>query len=172
LDAAVGDGLRETSRKLANKPMRGGLPNALLGRLALADAPGELEGIAHALTVLLPWGALLAAVAGAAAGPKPDGASGLRGLRGICRVGAELRIVFGYGGDVGADASAVTELALPAIDEAGLAALAATYREVGFEVTARRVGVDTVRALGTAWSGRLAWSGKARTFVEVSGTAR
>jgi hypothetical protein len=86
VDANV-DALRESSRRFAVKPARGGLPNALLGRLALADAPGELVGLADSLTVLLPWGSLLRAVA------VPD-RDALRALRRICRTGAELRVVF------------------------------------------------------------------------------
>src|SRR5213079_1494518 len=100
VDAAV-EALRETSRKLAAKPARGGLPNALCGRLALAEAPG---GLADRLTVLLPWGELLAAVA------RPD-VGALARLRGLCREGAELRVVFGHGPKV--DAAAVRDLALP-----------------------------------------------------------
>ena len=60
---AVVDNLRVQARKLSAKPARGGLANALLGRMALADAPGALEGLADHLTALLPWGALLGAVA-------------------------------------------------------------------------------------------------------------
>lgn len=159
---AVAENLRDQARKLAGKPARGGLPNALLGRLALADAPGALEGVADRLTVLLPWGALLAAVA------RPE-ASGLAALRAICREGAGVRIVFGYGPE--ADRALVKERALPAIDGAGLAALAARYSAAGFAVRARGVSVAEVRALPTTWAKRLAFSGRERQFVEVQGRA-
>jgi 16S rRNA (adenine(1408)-N(1))-methyltransferase len=162
VDAAV-EALRETSRRLAAKPARGGLPNALCGRLALADAPGELAGLADRLTVLLPWGELLGAVA------RPD-VGGLARLRGLCREGAEVRVVFGYGAE--ADPAAVGGLALPEVTEARLAMLEARYREAGFEVRARRTTLEEVRALPTTWAKRLAFSGRARTFVEVRGGAR
>ena len=186
---AVAENLRVQARKLAGKPARGGLPNALLGRLALAaparsagvrlsekttvahracgaerlaDAPGALAGLADRLTVLLPWGALLAAVA------RPD-AGGLGALRAICREGADVRIVFGYGPE--ADGALVKERALPAIDGAGLAALGARYHAAGFAVRARGMSVEEVRALPTSWAKRLAFSGRERQFVEVQGRA-
>jgi 16S rRNA (adenine(1408)-N(1))-methyltransferase len=161
VDAAV-EALRETSRKLGAKPARGGLPNALCGRLALADAPGELAGLADRLTVLLPWGELLAAVA------RPD-VGGLARLRGLCREGAGLRVVFGHGPE--AEAGVVRELGLPAFSESSLAMLEARYREAGFEVHARWMPLEEVRALPTTWAKRLAFSGHARTFVEVRGRA-
>ena len=87
---ATAEGLRDASRRLAAKASRGGLPNSLLGRLSLADAPGELAGLADSLTVLLPWGSLLAAVA------RPNEAA-LRSLRALCKAGAQVRVLFGYG---------------------------------------------------------------------------
>jgi 16S rRNA (adenine(1408)-N(1))-methyltransferase len=160
---AVAENLRAQARKLAAKPARGGLPNALLGRLALADAPGALKDLADRLTVLLPWGALLSAVA------RPE-AGDLAALRAICREGAAIRFVFGYGPE--ADGTRVKELALPAIDDdAGLAALSARYRDAGFTVRARGVSVAEIRTLPTTWAKRLAFSGRQRPFVEVSGRA-
>jgi 16S rRNA (adenine(1408)-N(1))-methyltransferase len=162
LDAEV-KALRQTSRRLAAKPARGGLPNALCGRLALADAPGELAGMADRLTVLLPWGELLAAVA------RPD-AGGLARLRGLCRDGAELRVVFGHGPE--AEAAALRDLALPELTEPNLAILEERYRQAGWSVRARRMPLEEVRAVPTTWAKRLAFSGRARTFVEVRGRRR
>jgi 16S rRNA (adenine(1408)-N(1))-methyltransferase len=153
--------LRETSRRFAARPKRGGLPNALLGRLALADAPGELAGLADALTVLLPWGSLLEAVA------RPDAAA-LRSLRDLCKPGARLRVLFGYGPV--ADGAAMHELRLPSLDEAGaLQALERAYADAALAVTAQIVQRDEVRALPTTWAKRLAYSGHARRFVELAG---
>ena len=155
--------MRETLRKLGGKPARGGLPNALCCRLELADALGELAGLADRLTVLLPWGGLLAAVA------RPD-IAGLSGLRRLCRDGAELRVVFGYG--PGVDAAAIRDLALPELTDATLATLAGRYRNAGFVVSADRLPVDDVRALPTTWAKRLAFSGRDRVFVDVRGHAK
>jgi hypothetical protein len=163
VDAAV-EAMRETSRKLAGKSARGGFPNALCGRLALADAPGELAGLADRLTVLLPWGGLLAAIA------RPE-VAGLSRLRGLCRDGAELRVVFGYGAAAGIDATVVTELALPELTDSILTTLAAGYLDAGFVVTPRRLPIEDVRALPTTWAKRLAFSGHDRIFIEVRGRA-
>ena len=133
------------------------------GRLALEAAPGELAGLADVVTVLLPWGSLLAAVA------VPDPA-GLDRLRRLCRPGAEVRVLFGYGPD--ADAAAVRALGLPALDDPSLPArLERGYRDAGLAVTARPVPVEEVRALPTTWAKKLAFSAKERRFVELRGAA-
>jgi 16S rRNA (adenine(1408)-N(1))-methyltransferase len=133
----------------------------LFGRLALADAPGELAGLADELTVLLPWGSLLAAVA------RPD-AGGLAGLRALCKPGAAVRIVFGYGA---AEVAAIRDLDLPPLDDAAGAQLAAAYRAAGVDVRARFPLLDEVRALPTSWAKRLAFSGRERRFMELRGRA-
>lgn len=153
LDAAA-EPLRESSTKALKKPARGGAPNALFGVLPLAEAPGEVDGFADALTVLLPWGSLLEAVACARV---PE----LARLRGLCRDGAAVRLVYGYGSADG--------LALPSID--AIAALTGGYRAAGFEVKAKEISREEIRALGTTWAGRLAFSGAERRFVEISGRA-
>jgi len=157
---ATTEGLRDTSRRLAAKPTRGGLPNALLGRLALANAPGELLGLADILTVLLPWGSLLAAVA------RPDAAA-LHSLRGLCKPGARVRVLFGYG--VETERAAMRDLALPPLEAATLTALERTYADAGFTVAGRFVPLDEVRALPTTWAKRLAYSGRERQFIELAG---
>jgi len=157
------DALRETSRRFAAKPARGGLPNALLGRLALADAPGELVGLADSLTVLLPWGSLLRA----AAVPDRDV---LRAVRGLCKPGAKLRVLFGYGPRT--DGAAIREFGLRRLDDpTTFRALEHEYRGAGFAVRARAVDTDEVRELPTTWAKRLAYSGHERRFVELSGRA-
>lgn len=148
MDAAA-EALREPSRRALAKPARGGLANVRFGVLALERAPGELAGLADSLTVLLPWGSLLAAVAG-------GDAIGLARLAGLCRPGAEVRFVFGYG--------AADGLGLPPIDGAPSAAA-----EAGLELAARAMSVDEIRELGTTWAGKLAFSPAARRFVELSG---
>jgi 16S rRNA (adenine(1408)-N(1))-methyltransferase len=157
---ANAENLRLASQRAATKPARGGLPNALFGRLALEDAPGELIGIADELSVLLPWGTLLAAVARA-------DLPALARLRGLCRPDARVHVVFGYGS---ADAAAVSSLALPAPDLSGFGpALESRYRDAGFAVRARPLDLAAVRALPTTWAKKLAFSGKPRHFWELRG---
>ena len=161
---ANADALRDASRRFAAKPARGGLPNALLARLALADAPGELAGLVDRLTVLLPWGSLLHAVA------RPEVAA-LVALRGLCKPGAEIRVLFGYG--PAADGAAMRDLALPSLDDAAtLGALERAYRDAGFAATASRVTRGEVRELPTTWAKKLAYSGHERLFVELVGAEK
>jgi len=115
------------------------------------------------VTVLLPWGSLL----GAVARPEPDA---LLRLRALCKPGAELEVVFGYGPQI--DAATIRALALPALDAPGrLAALEAAYGAAGFAARARPVARDEVRALPTTWAKKLAFSGHARAFVAVRARA-
>jgi 16S rRNA (adenine(1408)-N(1))-methyltransferase len=156
VDAAA-DNLRAAARSAARKPARGGVANALFGRLALDDAPGALVALADHVTVLLPWGSLLRAVAV----PELDG---VRTLAAIGKPGAELRVVFGYGaGDPEARA-----LGLPPLDDATRAALRASYASTGLDARLRLLDRAQVRDLGTTWATRLAFSSKPRTFVEIS----
>jgi 16S rRNA (adenine(1408)-N(1))-methyltransferase len=160
---ASGDGLREISRRVAAKPARGGLPNALCGRLSLEGAPGELAGLADGLSVLLPWGSLLRGVA------LPE-ARALAALRALCKPGAEVRVLFGYG--PGADAAMIRALDLPPLDaDAAASMLEARYREAGLAVIARRPSLEEVRALPTTWAKRLAFSARERAFIELRGKA-
>jgi 16S rRNA (adenine(1408)-N(1))-methyltransferase len=157
---ANGDNLRDVSRRACKKPSRGGLPNVLFGRLPLEEAPGALVGFTDRLTVLLPWGSLLDAVAR----PDPDG---LARLAAVCGTDAELHVVFGYGRETDPAASA---LHLPPLEErAVLDHLRHAYREAGFAVRARQVPVHEVAALPTTWAKKLAYSGKRRVFAEILG---
>lgn len=145
---ANADALREASARATRKPSRGGVTNVIFARLALEEMPGDLEGLATELTVLLPWGSLLRAVA----------AGEVSTLRRTCRAGARVRVVFGYGAEDGT-------LGLPAIDRARLEA---AYRHAGFEVTCRPLA--DIGSVSTTWAKKLAFSGKARPFVELAGT--
>jgi hypothetical protein len=117
----------------------------VFGRLALAEAPGELSGLADRLTVLFPWGSLLAAVSG-------RDPAGLAALRGLCRPGAEVRFLF--------------ELATDPAE------LQRRHAAAGLELAGRAVSVEEARALPTSWAKRLGYSGRRRTFWEFRGTAR
>ena len=89
--------------------------------MALERAPGALEGLADRLTVLLPWGSLLRAVA-------LGEVDGLSRLRHLCAPGAAVEIVFGYG-----------DSELPAAGGLSVARVVARYAEAGLEVSATKV---------------------------------
>jgi 16S rRNA (adenine(1408)-N(1))-methyltransferase len=130
---AVADNLRESSRRAP--------PNALFGRLALEDAPGELAGFADRLTVLFPWGSLLRAIENG----EPER------LRAICKPGAAVCFVLELRGDA--------------------AALLDRHRAAGFTLAARALSIDEARALPTTWAKKLGFSGHPRFFHELTGAA-
>lgn len=133
----MADNLRAASRRAGD--------NALFGRLALADAPGQLAGIADRLTVLFPWGSLLAAVSG-------RDPAGLARLRRMCRPGAAVHLLFEPTSDPGE---------LPALLAAG-----------GLDLRGRTVPVEEARSLPTTWAKKLGYSGRRRAFWEFRGVAR
>lgn len=133
----MAENLRDASRRAAG--------NALFGRLSLADAPGELAAFADRLTVLFPWGSLLAAVSG-------GDPAGLARLRAMCRGGASFRVV----------------LELPV----GPGELPRRHAEAGFDLRARPLSVGAARALPTTWAKKLGYSGRPRAFWELEGVAR
>lgn len=153
------EGLRDASARALKKPEKGGAPSALFARLALEELPGELAALASELTVILPWGSLLRAIAA------PEAAS-LQRLREVCKPGASVRFVFGYGPE--ADARMIADLGLPTIDPARLVA---AYLTAGFAVRAAPRTAREIGELSTTWAKKLAFSGKARAFLELSGTA-
>jgi 16S rRNA (adenine(1408)-N(1))-methyltransferase len=136
------ENLAEISRKAMRKPARGGAPNAMFVRAAVEALPEELAGLAHRVTILLPWGGLLRAVM------EPDVAL-LRGLRALCRPGASLLVVAG---------EAITEAVVPA------------YRAAGFDAKVVSMTAAEVRKLRTTWASRLAF-GRPRVFSQISACA-
>jgi 16S rRNA (adenine(1408)-N(1))-methyltransferase len=158
---AVADNLHQASRLAARKPQRGGSANALFGRMALEQAPGEVHGLADELTVLLPWGSLLRAVAR----PEP---AGLLRLRALCKPTARVRIVFGY--DPGPDRATIQVLGLPALDDpARFARLEADYRALGLEISVRPCSARDLAALPTTWAQKLAQGSRPRRFYDLVG---
>jgi len=94
---------------------------------------------------------------------------GLVWLCGLCRAGAEVRIVFGHGDG---DGDNTRGLGLTAPDDAvAVAGLLRVYREAGFAVRASTPTTADIAGLGTTWAGKLAFSGKRRQFLELRGCA-
>jgi hypothetical protein len=111
--------------------------------------PPELAGVADRVTVILPWGSLLAAVAR----PEPEA---LRAVRALCQPRAELTVVLGI--DAARDGAEARRLDLPALDAAYLAGpLAVAYGEAGFAVErVRRLMPGALGAWPSTWARRLA----------------
>lgn len=148
--------MREASRKA----LRGDVGNLLFVRAAAEALPEELVGLATALTVLLPWGSLLRAVAG----PDP---SVLAGVRALAAPGASLLVVMGY--DAGADPTTAGSLA-PLTRERLVDEVVPRYRDAGFAMRVTPASLTDLRGLGTTWASRLAF-GRERSFWQLSGRA-
>ena len=133
---AIADNLRDASRRAAR--------NIVFARLSLENAPAEIAGLAHTLTVLFPWGSLLRAVAHAER-------EALQRLRALCKPGAEVRFVFEPSSDA--------------------RVLESRYREAGLALSGRTMPLDEAGALPTAWAKKLGYSGRPRTFWEFRGKA-
>lgn len=151
--------LRETS----GRAFRAGARNLLYVRAAVEDLPAELAGAADRVTVVLPWGSLLAAVA------LPT-ASALAGIRGLCQPDARLCVVLGI--DPERDRAECVRLGLPTLDAAYLKGpLAAAYATVGFRVTSvRSLAAERLAQWPSTWARRLA-HGRARPVLQIEAVA-
>jgi 16S rRNA (adenine(1408)-N(1))-methyltransferase len=76
--------MRETSRRAARPPTKGGVPNALFVVAAVGSLPEELDGVADDVCITFPWGSLLNGVLG-------SDAAVLDGIARIAKPGAEIR---------------------------------------------------------------------------------
>jgi len=157
------DANAENMRRWSGRAVRARLANVLYVRAAVEKLPQELLGVADRVTVVLPWGSLLAAVAG----PSADI---LRGVRALCRTGATLSVVLGH--DPVRDRVALRRLGLPGLDEAARAHhFAHDYACAGFRLSSiRAVAASEVAGLPSTWAKHLA-QGRERRFLEIAATA-
>ncbi|MEK6282576.1 MAG: hypothetical protein AABN95_19625 [Acidobacteriota bacterium] len=151
--------LEKISEKIYRKPAKGGLSNLLFAQSAVEDLPSELDGIVEELLVNLPWGSLLAAIAG-------TNNPGLISLRRICMVGATMRITTAL--DRERDATAIGRLQLsPFSLEYIDVTLVAIFRHAGFELVDRSVWRGSLgNELQTSWAKRLRWDAR-REVVSI-----
>jgi 16S rRNA (adenine(1408)-N(1))-methyltransferase len=147
-------------RDLSGRAAREGRRNVAYVRAAAEALPPELEGIADRLTVVLPWGSLLAAVA-------LPSVQVLRGLRRICQPGALVTVVLGS--DPSRDQAELRRLGLPPLEVDDLAArITPGYEEAGLRIErVRAMSAEEVAGFPTTWVRRLAFGGT-RSFVQLS----
>lgn len=142
--------MADTAIRARRKPAKGGAPNLVLVNAAVEAAPAVLDGVADAVTVLMPWGGLLWGVV--TAGPDVCG-----GLRRLARPGATLEVVIGT--SIWRPPVPVDLVHLPELTPAALAAggdLAARWAAAGWSVD--EVVVTTSiddGAPATSWARRL-----------------
>jgi len=136
-------------RELSGRAFRAGLANVVYIRAAVEDLPLPLSGLADSVTIVLPWGSLLATVALPAV-------SLLRGIRALCQPGATFTIVLGI--DPDRDRSEVRRLGLtPLVQRDPVRHLSAGYRAAGFALTAaRQLRPQELALWPSTWARRLA----------------
>jgi 16S rRNA (adenine(1408)-N(1))-methyltransferase len=151
-------------RELSGRAFRDRLGNLVYVRASVEALPAELAGAADQVTVVLPWGSLLAAVARPLADP-------LRRVRALCRPGGRLTIVLAP--HVVRDAGESRRLGLPSLDARLLAAtLPQAYAEAGFErVQVRSLDVGKTPQWRSTWMRRLARAGD-RSLLEIEALAK
>jgi 16S rRNA (adenine(1408)-N(1))-methyltransferase len=149
-------------RDLSSRAARARLPNLIYVRAAVENLPVELAGAADRITVVLPWGSLLAAVA------RPSVAL-LTAVRALCRPGAGLTVVLSL---ATRDRAEALRLDLPSLDEAHVrGTLAAGYAAAGFTVDAvRPLDAGQLARWPSTWARRLA-HGRPRCVFQLEARA-
>lgn len=147
---------------MSGRAARAGLANLLYVRAGVERLPRELAAVADRITVILPWGSLLAAVA------RPSLA--LQGIRALCAANAALTVVLSV--DPARDGAESRRLGLPLLDEAYLGGpLATCYAVAGFTVrSVRAIGPDQLAGWPSTWAKRLA-HGRARFVIQIDARA-
>jgi 16S rRNA (adenine(1408)-N(1))-methyltransferase len=159
---AITDNLEETARKAARPPKKGGTPNVLYVHASAEAPPPELHGRADRVTVVLPWGRLMAGLL------LPIGEV-LDGLRLLGHIQTGFRAVINA--EVWGDPIPIEARDLPELTpERATTELAPRYAEHGIELTdAHLLGSAAVAALRSTWAKKLASSRMLPRFVEITG---
>jgi 16S rRNA (adenine(1408)-N(1))-methyltransferase len=160
LDAGP-DAMRRTAARAANKPAKGGTPNALFVWAAVEQLPAELHDLTE-VHCLMPWGSLLRALV------TPDVAV-LREVANRCRAGAPFLVTL----NLHAWRPPVAEVgsAPEPTPESAASDLAPAYAAAGWQLTsAEYVGDAQLSALGTSWTKRLGSSRDALAVLALRGT--
>ena len=150
-------------RAVSERAGRARLENLLYVRAAVEALPRELSGVADRVTVVLPWGSLLATVA------RPWVAT-LRAVRGLCRPGATMTVILAVDGE--RDRAELHRLGVPPLDGAHLdGPLRAGYAAAGFEVArAGRLPAGELRRWPSTWARRLGHA-RARSVLAIEARA-
>ena len=147
--------LLDTAWRAARKPARGGIPNLLCIAEPLNVLAAELGQVADRVTVILPWGGLLTAVA------TPD-INSLQDLAGLCLPDATIEIVFSYDSSRDARENGLFGVGGPdagTLDERHVTTtLPRIYQRAGLEIViAEKIAQRELAAFETTWAKRLAF---------------
>ncbi|MCI0349574.1 MAG: hypothetical protein L0Z53_09140 [Acidobacteriales bacterium] len=159
---ANADGLLEIAWRAARKPARGGIANLLCIAEPFDVLARELGRIAHQVSVILPWGSLLSAVAA------PE-INSLCSIAELCLPAANIEAVFSY--DCQRDGRAPGLVAV--LDERHIEEdLKPLYREAYLPIAAAtRIPQRELARYETSWAKRLA-AGRAREVWRIQARYR
>jgi 16S rRNA (adenine(1408)-N(1))-methyltransferase len=139
--------MAEVSRRAADRPSRGGLPNALFFVAAAEHVPTELLGLAATVRVTLPWGSLL----GGLVGRSEAVASGIASL---LTPDGTLELLLAPAERDRLDGVPVQAAAL-------IQAVTSTFEPLGLVLEKAGPATDSeVRATGSTWARRLLGAGR------------
>lgn len=150
-------------REFSGRASREHLTNAVFVRAAIENLPPALAGVADRVTIVLPWGSLLAAVI---APSLPV----LRAIRALCARQAVITVVIG--GDPIRDRAETERLGLPVLPlPMRQAELAAGWAAAGFALgDVREIDAADLAAWPSTWAKRLA-HGLRRRFWRLDARA-
>ena len=139
----------ETAWRAGRKPARGGLSNLICIAEPLHLLATELAAVADRITIILPWGSLLRAVAT----PEMDS---LRQIAHLCVPDASIEIVLSYD-----EREAQQGVLSPSVrlNDAHVANLTGFYEQAGLKiVVAEQLPQRELADYQTTWARRLAFS--------------
>ena len=156
---ALDEPMGEVAAKAARKPARGGRANLVLVRALIEALPPELDAIADAVSVQLPWGSLLEGIVLA----RDDV---LGGLAALCRPGARLTVTLN--GEIWLDSTPARYEHLPVPTPEYVAdVVAAGLARAGFSFgEARYATAAEAKSLPTTWARRLGHGRAHPSFVQ------
>jgi 16S rRNA (adenine(1408)-N(1))-methyltransferase len=159
---ALDEPMAEIAARAARKPAKGGRPNLMLVRAAIEALPGELQGVADEVSVLLPWGSLLEGIVLA----RDDV---LGGLAALCRPGA--RVMVALNGEIWLDSTPARYEHLPVPTPQYVAdVIAPAMTHVGIRIDAARYSsAAEAKDLPTTWARRLGHGRAHPSFVQFEG---
>jgi 16S rRNA (adenine(1408)-N(1))-methyltransferase len=160
VDAAA-ENMMEYSLRALKKPDKGGAANAVYLAASAEDLPPQLDGLAHEIYVILPWGSLLEGIV-------KGGRAVLDGLARIARPGAVLDLFFTYSHLH--EEGEISKRELPGLSLAYIEdTLTPLYRECGIVLSEKEIiGNEELRLYETHWARKLGF-GKSRTVFHVKG---
>ena len=150
------------ARQASRKASQGGVSNLLCLAEAAERLGQALPGLADQVSVILPWGRLLATVA------EPN-LEDLRHLAALGQVGASFEVLFSY--DRRVDGAGLLDLG--GLNEAHVRdTLPLAYALAGLAVQAvERVSMAELKSYSTTWAKRLAY-GRAREVWRIRAVRR